>query len=131
MAFVNVSAPTKYVKYSECNPEQILVQNAVYQGSEQGTYGIQHVFMEKKDNQRVVLNSAGLLNHLIETRLAHLTAPLCRVVYKGKITLDKGAMKGKEAHQFELLVDEESLNANTVQAEKEIAASTTSLDDLE
>jgi len=109
-----VSAP-KYIKYSEQNKGDVLVEG-VYQGSQEGKYGIQHYF-DDKNGQRVVLNSSGQLNYLVDSYLAE--GQSCKVVYQGKVKLDKGAMKGKEAHQFDLYKDAPKV------------ASESNLDDLE
>lgn len=76
----------------------------MYQGPEEGKFGIQHVF--RQDNgEIVVLNSAGHLNWLLENHAP--TGSLCNVSYAEKILLTKGAFKGKDAHNFELEVDDE------------------------
>jgi hypothetical protein len=92
------------VKYSECKPNQVLVEGGVYAGSEEGTYGIQHNFT-MPDGTTTVLNSAGQLNHLVDKYCN--AGDLVRITYVNKVTLTKGAMKGKEAHNFELEVDDE------------------------
>jgi len=119
MAFKKVAATRKYYKYSECEKGQMLIDNGLYVGEEQGKYGIQHIF-KQQDGQVVVLNSAGQLNWQLEN---HATPgkTRCNVFYAGKITLEKGAMAGKESHQFELETDDDAPQAEVKAASVEDA----------
>jgi hypothetical protein len=106
MAFTRVSGKMKYYKYSECTPGQVLVENGVYLGSEEGKFGIQHLFREE-DGSKVCLNSAGHLNYLIDE--SAVPGMKCRVTYAEKVLLDSGSFKGKEAHNFDLDIDTDDL----------------------
>lgn len=104
MAFTKVSGARTYFKYKECEQGQKLVDDGLYIGEEQGKFGVQHIFRQK-DKKTVVLNSAGHLNWLLE----NYTTPgktHCNVIYDKRVKLTKGAMAGKEAHTFELEVDD-------------------------
>jgi len=115
-----VGGPISYIKYNELDLDKPIFEKAKYVESFEGKYGINHKFTTE-DMAQVVLPSAGQLNYLIST---YLTEGMdCQVVYKGKVELTKGAMKGKEAHNFDLLV-EDSKPLTKV-------AANTSLDDLE
>jgi len=103
MAFVKVSGARKYFKYSECEKGQKLVDQGTFIGSEEGKFGVQHLF-KGKDGSTTVLNSAGHLNWLLDEHVN--TNDLVNVYYEGKEMLLKGPMKGKEAHRFELEVDD-------------------------
>jgi len=103
MAFKPVGA-RKYFKYSECKPGQVLVGEGSFMGSEQGLYGVQHLFKEKTGDV-VCLNSAGQLNWLVDNHLK--PGAVCKVTYVDKKPLTKGQMKGKEAHSFSLEVDDD------------------------
>lgn len=120
MAFQKVAGARKYFKYAECEQGQRLVVEGLYVGPEQGKYGVQHVF-KQKDKEVVVLNSSGHLNWLLENYASAGTS-LCNVIYDGKTVLDKGPMKGKEAHRFELEIDDTVYK--TVASERVIDTST-------
>ncbi len=91
------------MKYKECQPGQKLVNEGSYLGPYQGKFGVQHDFKEK-DGEIVCLNSSGHLNYLLETHVA--TGDLCNIYYKGVVVLNKGTFKGKEAHNFEIEIDD-------------------------
>lgn len=80
----------------------------LYVGEEQGKFGIQHVFKEKKET--VVLNSAGHLNWLLSNHVQ--PGQLCNVIYAGKVVIPKGTFAGKDAHNFELEVDDAPVKAS-------------------
>lgn len=102
MAFKTVGGARQYYKYSECNEGDMLINNGKYLGSEQGKFGVQHLF--EVEGVTHVLNSAGQLNYLVEKHLS--PNQRCNVTYKGTITLEKGPMAGKDSHQFEMQVDD-------------------------
>lgn len=59
---------------------------------------------EKDDGSVVVINGAGNLNH----RMKNVNpGDYCRVEYQGKKLIESGKMKGKEAHNFEVLTAED------------------------
>lgn len=100
----------KYFRYSECTAGDVLVEDGVFVGTEQGKYGVIHVFM-LNDQSEVVLNSSGQLNYLVDKYLSEGTR--CRVVYGGKNKLTKGAMAGKEAHNFDVFVSTDGSEPKT------------------
>ncbi len=102
MAFKEVAGNKKYFKYGECEVGQILVEGRFIRDF-QGRFGIQFEF-EHKDGEIHVLNSAGQLNYKMEFIKP---GQVVQVIYKGMITLDKGPMKGKDSHQFEVLRDDD------------------------
>ena len=104
MAFKKVGGPRVFFKYSECSPGDILVPDGVYKGAEEGKYGIVHIF--DCDGTTHCLNSAGKLNYDLEKNA--VPGSRCRITYEGKITLTKGAMAGKESHQFLTEIDDGS-----------------------
>lgn len=104
MAFKTVGGARQYYKYSEMNAGDVIIDNGKYLGSEQGKYGVQHLF--EVDSMTHVLNSSGQLNYLVEKYLS--PGQRCNVTYQGKIVLEKGPMAGKDSHQFEMQVDDMS-----------------------
>jgi hypothetical protein len=102
MAFKKVGGSRKFVKYSECKPGQVLVDGKFLR-TEEGRFGLNHVFLEEAGE--TVLNSSGHLNWLLETY--GFEGAVCRVTYLGKEKLTRGNMKGKEAHRFELEIDDD------------------------
>jgi hypothetical protein len=105
MAFKKVAGRRVYYKFKDCTPGQVLVNGGRYIGPEQGKYGIQHIFLEDDGTKTVVLNSSGHLNWLLEN-YATSGKSLCNVIYSERVLLTKGAMAGKEAHNFELEIDD-------------------------
>lgn len=107
MAFKEVAGTKKYFKYSECEKGDVLVEGKFIRDFE-GKFGIQYEF-EHKTGDIHVLNSSGQLNYKMD-----FVNPGERVmiIYDGSIILEKGAMKGKMAHQFKLLRDEEDVETD-------------------
>lgn len=102
MAFKTVGGQRVYHKYSEKNPGDILINNGKYLGTEEGKYGIVHLF--DVDGVTECLNSAGLLNYTLERHV--VPGMRVNITYGGKEVLTKGAMAGKESHQFTVEVDD-------------------------
>ncbi len=102
MAFQKVESAKKYFKYAECKSGDKLVNEGHYVGPYEGKFGVQHDF-KQKDGIIVCLNSSGHLNWLLDNHVEK--GDLVNVFYAGKVTLTKGVMKGKEAHNFEIEID--------------------------
>jgi hypothetical protein len=102
MAFKKVGGSRVYYKYSELTDGDTLIEGGTYLGSEEGKYGIVHLF--QVDSETHCLNSAGQLNYLIDKYVA--PGARCRITYCGKEVLTKGPMSGKESHRFGLEVDD-------------------------
>jgi hypothetical protein len=103
MAFKKVATSRKYFKYADCNPGDVLVNEGTYVGPEEGRYGVQHIF-KQRNGEIVCLNSSGHLNWLIENHVS--PGVVVNILYKERVTLTKGPMAGKDAHNFELEVEE-------------------------
>lgn len=104
MAFKKVSTARKYFKFAECKPGDKLVDAGIYVGPEEGRFGIQHIY-KQTNGEIVCLNSSGHLNWLMENHVK--PGQLVNVYYADKVMLTKGAFKGKEAHNFEVEIDDE------------------------
>ena len=103
MAMKKAFISRTYTKYKECTPGQILINDGIYKKSEIGGYDkLNHIF--GVEGGEAVLNSANKLNYLVENFLT--PGMKCRVVYVGKFIVTKGKYQGKEAHDFELFVDD-------------------------
>lgn len=98
-----IQRPT-YYKYPELNDGDVLIEEGIFLGTKEGKFGPQHYFEEMSSGEKKVLNSAGHLNYLIDDNLWE--GRKCKVVYKGKKELEKGPMKGKMSHQFDLYTEE-------------------------
>lgn len=116
--------PPKYFKYPECQAGDVLVNEGKYLETKEGKYGPQHYF-EEESGEKICLNSAGQLNFLIGDNL--WKGRKCKIVYKGKVELTKGPMSGKEAHNFDLFLDDSAPKVENV----EPTSSTTDLSSLE
>ncbi len=57
-----------------------------------------------EEEGEICLNSSGHLNWLLEKY--GFEGARCNIIYAGKETLTKGVMNGKEAHKFELEIDD-------------------------
>ncbi len=96
--FKEIAGNKKYFKYAECEVGQVLVEGRFIRDF-QGRFGIQYEF-ENKDGEIHVLNSSGQLNYKMEFVKPN---EIVQVIYDGMILLTKGPMKGKDAHQFKVL----------------------------
>lgn len=93
----------KYVKYTECEPGQVLAQGN-YLGTREGKFGIQHLFREES-GMVVVLNKAGQLDKNLEENVQ--LGDFVQVTFKGKSKITKGDWKGAQANNFIVQVDDE------------------------
>ena len=113
--------PPKYFKYAELNKGDVLIEEGKYLQTKEGKFGPQHYF-EEKDGSKVCLNSAGQLNYLIDDNL--YAGRACKIVYAGKVLLEKGAMAGKEAHNFDLYLGQSA----PTEVKEETAPAQTNMD---
>ena len=119
--FASVSGPKKYFKYKECESGDVLVEKGEYMGSGTDKFGNpNHNFKELDSDVVKCLNSAGGLNYAVENHLVE--GDVCRVVYKGKTTLETGKFEGKDCHTFDV---------QKAKSTKVPTSSKISLDDLE
>lgn len=103
MAFKKIAGVRKYYKYKDCTPGQRLVDDGEYTGSEEGKFGIQHLFTQR-NGEVVCLNSAGHLNYLLKEHVK--VGQRVHIDYADRKVLAKGTFAGKEAHTFDLSVDD-------------------------
>ena len=99
-----MTAP-KYYKYLELEDGFVFFERGQYlETSIDVKYGKpKHLFKDLDSGEIKCLNGAGQLNYCID-QLAE--GDICKIVFKGKITLTSGKMAGKEANQFEVFVDD-------------------------
>lgn len=96
--FRSVGGPKKYFKYSECSEGDLLVEGK-YIGRSPNKFGNENFDFKPEDGgPTVCLNHAGHLAYLMDNYVSE--GDLVQVVYDGKSKLEKGPMKGKEAHSF-------------------------------
>jgi hypothetical protein len=105
--FKSVFAPRKFFKYSEISPGTILT-TGVYQGSVEGTFGLQHIIKEE-DGTEAILNKTGHLTFLLERAGK---GSLVQVVYLGQGKVSKGKFAGKASHQFDVRISDTKENTN-------------------
>lgn len=118
MAFQKITGKRKYYKYAECSPGQVLVEGH-FIGLEAGKFGTNLLFRDG-DGEITCLNSAGQLLYVfqdpdrVERGQRMNPQPVrpgqyVRVTYSGKeeIKAAHSAFHGKEAHRFEVEVDDE------------------------
>ena len=95
--FKTVGGPKKYYKYKECEQGQVLVEG-IYMGTTPNKFGKDNFDFKPEDGPTVSLNHAGQLAYLVENFVRE--GDLVQVIYDGTSTLEKGAFKGKEVHNF-------------------------------
>ena len=104
--FKKVGGPKTYIKLSEKKAGDVLVEGK-FVGTIPNKFNADKPNFEFKPSDgsaNVVLNSAGKLSYLMDSFVQ--PGDEVQVIYKGKSTIDKGVMKGKEAHDFDVLVAE-------------------------
>lgn len=104
MEFRSVGGPKKYVKYSECTQGDVLALGTYKGRGPTDNFGKQGFEFESEDGVVTSLNHCGSLERKIEVDGAIAVGQTAKVVYAGKILLEKGPMAGKEAHTFDLFV---------------------------
>lgn len=106
MAFKKKNVDIKYLKFNECNPGDVIAEG-IYEKQGESNYGINHHF-RTDENYIQVLNSSGHLNYLLNEYAVF--GDYCRVTYEGMEVLEKGKMKGREAHKFSLEIDDDKFD---------------------
>lgn len=90
----------KYVKYSEAKAGDILVEDAVFIGTETNQYARLN-FLFEKDGAIYALPECGALkfnNNQNKIKTGHMF----KIIYDGTAIMDKGAMRGKEYHKLKI-----------------------------
>lgn len=123
MEKVQLGGAKKFIKYSECEKGDVLIEGGRFLGSYEGNYGVCWEF--ENNEQITVLNSAGQLNYVLENHASE--GDVLDVIYEGKVEVPKGPMKGKMAHQFKV----EKYKASPKVEISSDKSSNVSLDDLE
>jgi len=113
--FKTVGGPKKYYKYKECEKGQVLVEGR-YVGTSPNKFGKENHDFKPEEGPTVSLNHAGQLAYLIENFVR--VGDLCQVIYDGTSTLEKGAFKGKEVHNFIVNVADSGEQLNSPVAEE-------------
>lgn len=118
MAFKKVSGAVKYYRYAECQPGQLLVEGT-FLGEREGKYGKEYEFRDVS-GELVVLNKAGHLDWLMKKHAKPLADGVpCQIYYADRNTLTSGKFAGKEAHRFDLYLDEEGGKPTKVNAKED------------
>jgi len=123
MAFKRVETSISY-PLSTAKTGDKLVNEGLYTGYREGVYGKTHLFKEKSG--KVVGLSGGQLNYMIEDAGIITEGRSYNVFYEGKVVIQKGAMAGKEAHQFAIEADEDE---ETVEVTKSVSKVEAALSD--
>lgn len=105
--FKRVGGQKKYVKPKDCKAGELIVQGK-YLGRSPNKFGNDNFDFRPDDGgPTVCINHAGHLAYIMEENVS--IGDTVQVVYKGKEKLENGAFKGKESHQFDVLVAEDDL----------------------
>lgn len=105
-SFKKVGGPRTYVRYADCKKGDVLVEGT-YIGTVPNQYNKDkpnYEFAQSNGEANLVLNSAGKLNYLMDNFVTE--GDVVQISYLGKSKVEKGPMKGKDAHDFEVLVAE-------------------------
>lgn len=102
MAFRQLTGISKYYKYADCHPHQVLVTGK-YIDMVEGRYGPQYQFIDDT-GETVVLNKSGHLDFLFKTVKPN---DRVRVTYISKDILSGGKYAGKDYHKFSVEIDGE------------------------
>lgn len=99
-------AGVTFIRPSKLSGPCTLVSEALYIGSSPNNYDTDKLDykFETADNKTIVLNGAGNLSYQMEKVAVNA---IVTVEYKGKQEIKKGPMKGKQSHNFEVLIAEE------------------------
>jgi hypothetical protein len=108
MAFKKKNVDKKFLKYSDCTENEVIAEG-VYEKTGESKFGITHEF-RTEENFMQVLNSAGHLNYLLNEYAVF--GDYCKVTYDGIVVLEKGAMKGKNSHNFTLEIDDDKFDTS-------------------
>ncbi len=103
MAFQKVSLSKTFHKYTQTEPGTVLVNEGVYLGTEEGKYGIEHLF-KSPNGGIIVLNKAGGLCKKLE-KFASIGQKVS-VTFQGKKLIPSGRFAGKECYDFDVSVDD-------------------------
>ena len=98
-------AGVEFIRPSKLAGPCTLVSEALYIGSSPNNFDTDKsdYKFETEDGKTIVLNGAGNLSHQMK-KVAVNT--IVTVEYKGKQEIKKGPMKGKQSHNFEVLIAE-------------------------
>lgn len=110
MKKIEKSTQGKFIKYSECTPNQVLVEGE-YLGQVTNKFNPSKPNLKFKNNNEeiIILPASGQLNYAFQdTEIGTLVC----VTYKGKEKIEKGTFKGKEANAFKIEVYEQDEQGN-------------------
>ena len=121
--FQNVG-DTKYFKYKDCDPGQMLVTGEFVKEFE-GLYGTQYEYIDD-DGSPVVLNAAAKLNAKMKFAKP---GDRVRIAYDGQTEVMTGPMKGKPMHLFQVAIAKKKVEAVEAPVE-EVVEETVQLGDF-
>ena len=102
MAFREIAGRKNYLKAKDFDEDEVMTEG-IYLGEIHSRFGVQFEF-EREDGEIDVLNGSGLLKYKMQFIEK---GDYVRVIYEGQITLESGPMKGRPAHQYKVLLDDE------------------------
>lgn len=98
-------AGIEFIRPSKLEGPCMLITEALYLGSTPNSFNEEKsdYKFETEDGKTIVLNGAGNLGYQMEKVALN---SIVSVEYKGKQAITKGKLKGKESHNFNVLVAE-------------------------
>lgn len=103
-----------YVKYSTCKKDQVLVEGAIFTGTNENQFGSLN-FNFTKDGELTVLPSCGALKFNLEQKKL-VEGSTYKIVYDGTGKIEKGPMKNKPFHKLKIF---KALGANDFESVQE------------
>ena len=102
MAYREVGGQKTYYKLNETEPGTTLVEG-IFRREFRGKYGQQYEF-EADDGRIIVLSATGQLRYKMDFIREGMRV---KIVYEGQEILSNGTYKGRPAHQFTVLADDD------------------------
>lgn len=113
MAFREIGGQKTYHKLSETKPQTVLVEG-IFRREFTGKYGKQYEY-EQDSGEIVVLSATGQLRYKMDFIRE---GDRVKITYEGQEILQNGIYKGRPAHQFTVLRDDE-FNESSLHEESE------------
>lgn len=102
MAYREIGGAKTYHKFNETKPGTVLVEG-IFRREFKGKFGTQYEY-ENDNGEIVVLSASGQLRYKMDFIRE---GDKVKITYVGKEILQNGTYKGRPAHQFTVLRDEE------------------------
>lgn len=90
--------------YAKASAGDVLVEYGEFKGRSENQFGFLYEFTEVESGEKIAVPNCGQIEYLYDKGTLKIGYRY-KVVYEGKKTLERGAMKGKEANQVKVMQD--------------------------